>query len=429
MSEVQEPVPLKSYELISKELLIEALRKDKGPDVELLSWEIIPFTNKGDNYSSIVVSVNVSYRKNKVDSECSYVAKLNPLRPNSFNTEAMEKGYTRETEVLDGVIGGMNYQLEQLGLDPIRTPKLFSRSLEKGREAFVTENLRVQGFKMYDRMKGMDLNHSRFVVKELGKFHASSLLFEESLPTKSILEIMNCREGPFDDMDEDGMEAFEKMFSTSGEAIGNFLKTSDSKYEKCSNWLLKYSHKLMQHFLDGYNPSNNQFEVLIHADCWTNNMLFKYNEDEIPVDFRFVDLQLSTKASATTDLNYFFFTSLNGDFRRKNLNTLITTYYESFSDVFRRAGKEPPFTYLELKQELHDRKIYGMAATMLVLQFTLAQGEDIPDIDTLTDDKLDDFVETQKKTFEKMSKREGPFQDRYIAVFDDMLDTNVFDEE
>ncbi|RXG61767.1 hypothetical protein Avbf_13464 [Armadillidium vulgare] len=142
----------------------------------------------------------------------------------------MEKGYTRETEVLDGVIGGMNYQLEQLGLDPIRTPKLFSRSLEKGREAFVTENLRVQGFKMYDRMKGMDLNHALFVVKELGRFHASSLLLEESLPTKSILEIMNCREvRTFDDMNEDGLEAFEKMYSSSGEAIGNFLKTSDSE--------------------------------------------------------------------------------------------------------------------------------------------------------------------------------------------------------
>ncbi|RXG61323.1 hypothetical protein Avbf_16297 [Armadillidium vulgare] len=147
-------------------------------------------------------------------------------------------------------------------------------------------------------------------------------------------------------MKEEVLEGFGKTFSSYGEAVGNFLKTSDSKYEKCSNWLLKYGHTLAQHFLDGYNPSNDQFEVLIHADCWTNNMLFRYNEDEIPVDFRFVDLQLSTKASATTDLNYFFFMSLNGDFRRKNRNTLLTAYYESFSDVLKRAGKEPPFSYL-----------------------------------------------------------------------------------
>ncbi|RXG70570.1 hypothetical protein Avbf_01636 [Armadillidium vulgare] len=323
----------------------------------------------------------------------------------------------------------MNNQLERLSLDPIGTPKLFSRSLEKGREALVTENLRVQGFKMYDRMKGMDLNHSLFVVKELGRFHASSLLFEETLSAKSILEIFNCLEKPWGDMKEEVLEGFGKTFSSYGEAVGNFLKTSDSKYEKCSNWLLKYGHTLAQHFLDGYNPSNDQFEVLIHADCWTNNMLFRYNEDEIPVDFRFVDLQLSTKASATTDLNYFFFMSLNGDFRRKNRNTLLTAYYESFSDVLKRAGKEPPFSYLELKQELHDRKIYGMAAVMLILQLILAQGEDIPDMENFTDDKAEEFVEIQRSNFERMSKRDGPFKDRYIAVFDDMLDTNIFDQE
>ncbi|KAB7500117.1 hypothetical protein Anas_04967, partial [Armadillidium nasatum] len=291
MTQVQEPTSLKSYELVTKELLNEALKKDKGGDVELLSWEIIPFTNKGDNYSSVVVTISVSYRKNKVVSECSYIGKLNPLRPVSIQTENAEKSYAREAEVLSAIIGGMNNQLERLGLDPIRTPKLFSRSLEKRREALVTENLKVQGFKMYDRMKGMDLNHSLFVVKELGRFHASSLLFEETLSTKSILGTFNCLE----------------MAITL--------------------------------------PIIN-LKVLIHADCWTNNMLFRYNEDEIPVDFRFVDLQLSTKASATSDLNYFFFMSLNGDFRRNNRNSLLTAYYESFSDVLKRAGKEPPFSYL-----------------------------------------------------------------------------------
>lgn len=80
----------------------------------------------------------------------------------------------------------MNSELKNLGLDPIKAPKLFSQNLEKRKEAFIIENLRIQGFKMHDPKKGMDLNHSLFVVKELGKFHASSLLFEESLPTKSI---------------------------------------------------------------------------------------------------------------------------------------------------------------------------------------------------------------------------------------------------
>ncbi|KAB7495911.1 hypothetical protein Anas_12428 [Armadillidium nasatum] len=330
--------------------------------------------------------------------------------------------------ILSDVVEGMNNELKQLGLDPIRAPKLFSRSLEKGREAFITEDLRIHGFKMSDRFKGMDLNHALFVVKELGRFHASSLLFEEVLPTKYIPDTFSRLKGRWFDVSGKEFEIIlKKMFSSSAEAMGKYLKKSDPKYKKCSNWLLKYSSTLASHYFNGFSTCD-QFEVLIHGDCWTNNMLFRYNEDEIPVDFRFVDLQLSGKASATSDLNYFFFTSLNGDFRRKNLNTLITTYYESFSEVLKRAGKEPPFSYLELKKELYDRKIFGMASGMLSLQFTLVQGEDAPDMENLEEDKIDDFLEKQVKTFEKLSKQEGPFKDRYLAIFDEMLETTIFDE-
>lgn len=70
-----------------------------------------------------------------------------------------------------------------------------------------------------------------------------------------------------------------------------------------------------------------------------------------------------------------------------------------------------------------------MATGIMVLQFSLAQGEDVPDIDNMSNDNLDNFIDSQKKKFESLSKREGPFRDRYIAIFDDMLDTDVFDED
>lgn len=64
------------------------------------------------------------------------------------------------------------------------------------------------------------------------------------------------------------------------------------------------------------------------------------------MDVRLVDLQLSVKATPVADLLYFLYSSISGDFRSQNMNTLITAYYESFCNVFRRAGKKPPFTYM-----------------------------------------------------------------------------------
>ncbi|KAB7501254.1 hypothetical protein Anas_13733, partial [Armadillidium nasatum] len=130
----------------------------------------------------------VRYRLNGSEFDVSYVAKLNPLRPVSPFTEVLEEMFGRETDIFSTIVGGMNEQLEKLDLPPLKNPKLFSRSLEKSKEAFLLENLKVQGFEVYDRRKGMDLNHCTLALKELGRFHASSLLYEETLHPKTIPE-------------------------------------------------------------------------------------------------------------------------------------------------------------------------------------------------------------------------------------------------
>ncbi|KAB7500776.1 hypothetical protein Anas_13830, partial [Armadillidium nasatum] len=139
--------PLKSYELVTDSLVKSALVKDKGKEAELLSFEVKPFTQKGDNYLSVVSEVLVRYRLNGSEIDASYVAKINPLQPVSSFTEVIEEMFGRETEIFSTIVKGMNEQLEKLELPPLKTPKLFSRSLEKSKEAILTENLRVQGFK------------------------------------------------------------------------------------------------------------------------------------------------------------------------------------------------------------------------------------------------------------------------------------------
>ncbi|RXG57121.1 hypothetical protein Avbf_08040 [Armadillidium vulgare] len=93
------------------------------------------------------------------------------------------------------------------------------------------------------------------------------------------------------------------------ESSCNFLKKAGPKYEKCEKWLIEHRHKMFKNLVDGYTP-NKPFDILAHGDYRTENMLFRYNEDNMPIDFRFLDLQCSKKASPATDLNYFFFICL-----------------------------------------------------------------------------------------------------------------------
>ncbi|RXG57120.1 hypothetical protein Avbf_08039 [Armadillidium vulgare] len=76
-----------------------------------------------------------------------------------------------------------------------------------------------------------------------------------------------------------------------------------------------------------------------------------YNEDNMPIDFRFVDLQCSKKASPATDLNYFFFTSLDGEFRMTKRDIMTKIYYDSFREVLEKSGRALPFSFQELSRK------------------------------------------------------------------------------
>ncbi|RXG52606.1 hypothetical protein Avbf_16429 [Armadillidium vulgare] len=110
---------------------------------------------------------------------------------------------------------------------------------------------------------------------------------------------------------------------------------------ECEKWLRDHSHEMTKIFSDGLLP-HKPFDVFAHGDCWVNNILFKYNEDDIPVDIRFVDFQNSKKASPVLDLNYFLYSSINGDLRLAERDTMIGIYYDAFQEVFEKSGKPVP---------------------------------------------------------------------------------------
>ncbi|RXG60648.1 hypothetical protein Avbf_04788 [Armadillidium vulgare] len=151
----------KSYELVTEKLVREALRNDKGNDAQLLSWDIKNFTNR---------------RRWIHERYCQHFIPCQTWRMIVF----------REPIIFSKVMGSMSKHLSTLGLPPIKTPKFYAGSFEKGREAFLTENLRKQGFVLHDRRKGQDFNHASLVMGELGRFHASSYFLKTRLPLKHL---------------------------------------------------------------------------------------------------------------------------------------------------------------------------------------------------------------------------------------------------
>ncbi|KAL7648272.1 UNVERIFIED_CONTAM: hypothetical protein RMT77_000178 [Armadillidium vulgare] len=420
--------PNENHELITEELVRNGLQKDKGKNAELLSWNIKDFTNKGDGYTSFVTSVTVKYKKRNEESqsEASYVVKLNPKRPPGPMTKMMEVMFPREEVILTDIIGAMNEHLDKLNLEPLRTPKVFASSTEKGKESFVAENLRSQGFQMHDKRQAQDVHHALLVMEELGRFHASSLLLKESIEPKTFVEKYEHFEEPWFNADNDLFKVFLKMIESQVEESINIL-SAIPKYDRCTKWLKAHKEIFGLNFIDGFKP-RKPFEVLVHGDCHTNNMLFKYNSMNEPIDMRFVDLQCTRLGSPASDIDYFAYSSLGGETRSKHFPKLLYTYYQSFSKVLLFARKKVPFTFKELEDEVEERKILGFVIGIMSLQFLLSEEDDVVDFGEMREDNMEEFNKKNKNNFKKLLEISGPFKDRFLSLFDDMLESHILEE-
>ena len=82
----------------------------------------------------------------------------------------------------------MNEELSKIGEKPLAIPVGYSKCTKQGEEAYLMTDLRsfeengeMKSFKMFNRKECMDIEYALLVVKELARFHATSLVLENRI--------------------------------------------------------------------------------------------------------------------------------------------------------------------------------------------------------------------------------------------------------
>merc|ERR1719481_516730 len=88
-------------------------------------------------------------------------------------------------------------------------------------------------------------------------------------------------------------------------------------------------------------------ETILHGDPWFNNMLFKYNEEQMVEDVVFIDFQMMSFGSPTDDLTYFLSSSVTGDLMKKYKDHLLTLYHTKFCSLVELLGNKEKIMDME----------------------------------------------------------------------------------
>ena len=169
----------KSSRLITKEVALEVLRKDKGSDAIFKSYKVKDFTTVGDNYSCFVTGMEVDYMIEGKTFTAKYVAKINPKRANSMADTVIRSQFDQEHRFYAEYVPEMNEILKAANQEPIRVPKFYHYADEAGSEILFCEDMRTSGFVLFDKLKGIDQIHAELVFREVGRMHAAGKLMIE----------------------------------------------------------------------------------------------------------------------------------------------------------------------------------------------------------------------------------------------------------
>ncbi|KAJ8942640.1 hypothetical protein NQ318_013353 [Aromia moschata] len=337
---------------------------------------------KGDNYMGVITKVGVKNHRKKLDlilKSASSNVKLREIVP-------IRKAFVREITIYETVFPAFDEFLKENGCPEGFSghPKVYGTCNEENEEFLLLENLKEIGYDLWERTTPMDWDHVALVLKEYGKFHAISLAMKEKNPeiydklTKDLTNVF-ARDG----QDQDEMK--EIIEREARKALSNGIKAVKGN-RKAEEAMEKFSDTIFQFFQELQMPENHL--VLLHGDCWCNNLLFKYEDPKTkrPSKVCLIDWQLSVKGSPAVDLSYFLFTCAPKEILADH-QKYLKIYHDAASETLRNVGCDPNTVFPFALLEKHWRKYakFGVYLAVMVLKLMLSEKSEVPDLTEAAD--------------------------------------------
>lgn len=156
---------------------------------------------------------------------------------------------------------------------------------------------------------------------------------------------------------------------------------------------------------------SNKFNVLNHGDCWSNNILFKYAEDNCTIEETFfVDFQNPTFTPPGQDLFYFLLSSTQLNIKLDKFDYFIRYYHEHLVHnlkLLKYPNKIPKLK--DLQMDLMDFGLWALVVSYMTLPVVLLDKTENANFDNYVSDseegnKLKSQMFTNERYIEHINK-------------------------
>uniref|UniRef100_A0A1I8P3W3 CHK kinase-like domain-containing protein n=1 Tax=Stomoxys calcitrans TaxID=35570 RepID=A0A1I8P3W3_STOCA len=331
----------------------------KDNDLRILKMHAKPALGKGENYGGVLTRIKADYRTTQgVCKRGGFILKTT-YEGDDFAQESIKPYdiFNREIEIYETVLPKLNELLKESGAEE----QIFAETLmvDRERSALIFEDLNERDYIMADRLKGLDMDIVKIILRKLAKMHACSAVLNER--EKGCLEHYD--KGMFNRHTEAYAPCFVGLFEACIRRVEQWPGFEDIT-AKLKSLIPLYMELNKQVF----DPLPSHLNVFIHGDVWTNNVLVKFDKQtHKPLDVIIIDFQYSAWSSPAVDLFYFMNTSLKEEMHLHGQEELIHFYYGYLRDILERLnyGGDIPSLH-RFQQQMQEKSFYAMHSTLVV---------------------------------------------------------------
>lgn len=295
------------------------------------------------------------------------------------------------------------------------------------KDIMIFEDLNALQYRNKNKFQTFDEKHTILALRTLARFHASSILYEES-KRKQIGRAYYISEDYIDHLDCGGYEISNTWYNQCMVGALEVVKTY-SKYRNTTHIISlieKRWKNIWENALNLSNSSCNYRNVICHRDLWNNNILFKYEATNnlVPIDCVFVDFQAVKYQPLAGDVMLLLYCNLEPQFRDKNINKFLNYYYSELKDILYIKGVniENVLSLEDYFKSCNEQRLWGLVVSAcLVPQFWI---DDELTTKIFTDtEQFQEILTKDKASFIKtMIESNSAYKVKVLQIFEEIVE-------
>ncbi|KAK9498932.1 hypothetical protein O3M35_003470 [Rhynocoris fuscipes] len=396
---------------ITNEQCNEILRNYFGNNnYKLIDYSIRSASEASSGFLSISSTLTVKVSLNNDINDIKFFIKFLPKDEYQRNVAIKGKSFKKEAAFFGTLFSDMRKFLTYKTI-----PGCY---LKDNETVIVFEHLIANGYKNCSAYN-FDLKHVYKSIKSLADLHSASLLYEHKIG-KTLDEVF-----PYDILlcwfcEVEDHPGYQENLA----AAGTVSLIIDKYFQNYPENLLnkaKLLCKKFSHFTE--NKSKKYRNVFTHHDLWCNNIMFKYDENDIVEDAVLIDFQTYGYNPPTLDLLFLIYCNLEKNIRNEHFHELLDYYYKCLSDNIKNHSVNPDdiLTKEEFMSSLEETQPIALTGAALFLHTAVMPENELAPI-VSDPNRIREYLEKERPLVLDVMEKYEDYRNRVLQSIEDLIE-------